>query len=93
MSSIEDSLLLPLSLRLAKRLLDLARVYGEQTSEGVLIRLQLPQEDLGRMLGATRQSINKALRQFENQRLIKQHNGRILICEISAFKALIDATA
>ncbi|MGH8460160.1 MAG: Crp/Fnr family transcriptional regulator [Stenotrophobium sp.] len=85
-SSIEDSLLLPLSQRLAKRLLDLARVYGVQTPDGTLIQLHLPQEDLGRMLGATRQSINKELRSLESRGLLQRRNGRVLIRDAAALR-------
>ena len=83
-SMIEDSLLLPLSQRLAKRLLDLAQVYSAQTADGVLLKLHLPQEDLGRMLGATRQSINKELRSLETRGILELRHGRILIRNIEA---------
>ena len=93
LSAIEDTLLLPLSVRLAKRLLDLARVYGEPTPQGLLIRLHLPQEDLGRMLGATRQSINKELRAYESRGLLQRRNGRIVIRDAAALLASVQAHA
>ena len=75
---IEDMAVLTLQQRVAKRLLDLAQVYGRPTSEGVHIDLHLPQEDLARMLGATRQSINKELRTLEGQGLLNlERQGRI----------------
>lgn len=85
-STIEDGLLLPLSQRLAKRLLDLARVYGQPTPEGTLIALRLPQEDLGRMLGATRQSINKELKALEAAEVISLRQGRVMIRDKTALQ-------
>ncbi len=76
---IEDALLLPLSDRLTKRLLDLAQVYGKQTTDGVYINFPLPQDDLARMLGATRQSVNKELRTLAAKGLILLRRGKVTI--------------
>ncbi|HWU68192.1 MAG TPA: Crp/Fnr family transcriptional regulator [Stenotrophobium sp.] len=86
-ANIEDNLLLPLSQRLAKRLLDLARVYGQATPEGTLIALRLPQEDLGRMLGATRQSINRELKAMQSAGLVALRQGRVVIVDKAALSA------
>lgn len=75
---IEDMAVLSLQQRVAKRLLDLAQVYGKPAGTAVEIDLHLPQEDLARMLGATRQSINKELRALETLGLIAlARQGRI----------------
>ena len=81
----------PLGLRLAKRLLDLAAVYGEPTVEGLWLKLPLPQEDLARMLGATRQSINKELRAFTAQGLLAVKGGRLLLRHTDRLKLLVGA--
>lgn len=93
MSWIDDAVFLPLSLRLAKRLLQLARVYGKQTPQGLLLDLHLPQEDLGRMLGASRQSVSKELRQWEKKGWIALDYGRIVIRDPAAFKHLVNEAA
>ncbi|MGH8506367.1 MAG: Crp/Fnr family transcriptional regulator [Stenotrophobium sp.] len=90
-ANIEDSMLLPLSQRLAKRLLDLARVYGQPTPEGTLIALRLPQEDLGRMLGATRQSINRELKAMQATGLIALRHGRVVIVDKAALSSVVSA--
>lgn len=90
LSYIDDAVFLPLSLRLAKRLLQLARVYGQDTGQGLLLDLHLPQEDLGRMLGASRQSVSKELRQWERQGLITLDYGRIVIRDLPALKRLVN---
>ncbi len=81
----------PLHLRLAKRLLDLAAVYGQPTPEGLSLNLPLPQEDLARMLAASRQSINKELRRLSQQGLLTVRNGRLLLRDVDALRAsLVD---
>lgn len=81
----------PLGLRLAKRLLDLAAVYGEPTPDGLWLKLPLPQEDLARMLGATRQSINKELRAFTAQGLLAVKGGCLLLRDVDQLSALVAA--
>jgi CRP-like cAMP-binding protein len=50
--------------RLAKRLLDLAGRYGTPDGGGTLIDLTLTQEELAQMVGAARESVNKAVASF-----------------------------
>jgi len=90
LSYIDDVVFLPLSLRLAKRLLQLARVYGQDTPQGLLLDLHLPQEDLGSMLGASRQSVSKELREWEKQGWIGLDYGRVLIRDLAALKRLVN---
>jgi len=48
--------------RVARRLLDLAERFGEQTPEGVKVELPLSQEELASWCGSSRESTVKALR-------------------------------
>jgi CRP-like cAMP-binding protein len=47
--------------RVARRLLDLADLHGEQDPRGVRIGARIPQETLGAMIGASRAKVNRAL--------------------------------
>jgi CRP/FNR family transcriptional regulator, cyclic AMP receptor protein len=47
--------------RLRRRLVALARDYGRRTSVGILIDIPITQEDLGAMIGATRETVNRSL--------------------------------
>lgn len=76
---IEDAALLPFPARLAKRLLQLADSYGEAHPHGVLINLHLPQEHLGTMLAASRQTVNKELKAWERQGWARIEYGRLII--------------
>lgn len=84
-----ESSVQPMSVRIAKRLIDLSQVYGVACEEGLLINLKLPQDDLARMLGLTRQSVNKELRAFEEQGLLRLQAGRITLRDPDRLQALI----
>lgn len=85
-----DLVFLPLSARLARRLLDLARDYGEPHEKGTLITLHLPQDELGRMLGTSRQSISKELKAFEARGLVSLAYGKVVVSDAEGLQALID---
>lgn len=61
---------LPLTVRLAQRLADLGRGHGRKEKSGLVIDLRLSQEELAGSLGVSRQTINKALKDFERRGLI-----------------------
>ena len=58
------------------------------SERGVELALRLPQEQLGAMLGVTRQSINKLLRGFEEAGMIAVDYNRITICDPAALDAI-----
>ena len=78
---LEDSALLPLSSRLAKRLLMHAHNYGQTDDEGGRPCVQLSQESLGLMLNSSRQSINKLLKRLEGLGWLHIQYGQILILD------------
>ncbi|WP_020650308.1 Crp/Fnr family transcriptional regulator [Solimonas variicoloris] len=91
---IEYAAFLPMPARIAARLLELARDYGETQADGaVLIKLHLPQEELGHMLSTSRQTISKELRAFESRGWIGLDYGRILIRDPDALAALVGVAA
>ncbi|RJG04516.1 helix-turn-helix domain-containing protein [Noviherbaspirillum sedimenti] len=50
--------------------------------------LGVSQENLSQMLGTSRQSINKVLRDWERNGLIERHYGSISLCNLDALKRL-----
>jgi CRP/FNR family transcriptional regulator, cyclic AMP receptor protein len=50
--------------RVAKNLLDLADRFGEQQSDGLHVHHDLTQEELAQLVGASRETVNKALADF-----------------------------
>ena len=50
--------------RVAKALLDLARRFGRETDTSLLVAHDLTQEELAQLVGASRETVNKALADF-----------------------------
>ena len=76
---LNDQKLGSLEQRMAATLVDLARIHGIAVAAGTELGLRLPQEQLGAMLGVTRQSANKLLRGFEAAGLIAVDYNHITI--------------
>jgi len=89
MMVVEDTSLLPLPVRLARRLLMLADSFGVETDGGIEIKIRLPQEELGQMLGTSRQSTNKLLRKFETLGLIETKYRNVLLKDIKGLNNML----
>ncbi|MGS5089904.1 Crp/Fnr family transcriptional regulator [Hydrogenophaga sp. A37] len=72
---LEELAMLPLEERLQRRLRLLAKGYGSR--EAPRRRIRLGQETLARMLGVSRQSVNKALKALETRGVLRLHYGEI----------------
>lgn len=86
---LEDTCFLNISARLAKKLIELAESHGRTKGSEVLIDLSLTQKELGDMVGATRESINKELKLLRNKGLIVTEGSRIQILNIARLKSKI----
>lgn len=84
----EDSVLLALRARLAKKLLALARSYGRETEDGTLIDMKLSQQALGDMVGTSRESINKQLRSWTQDGLVSSDRGWITVRDLDRLESL-----
>ncbi len=76
---VEDLNTRPLASRLAKQILLLARSYGVSQGEEVRIGLQLAQEDLAQLLGASRQRVNQELKGFEREGAVRVEPTRLVV--------------
>jgi CRP-like cAMP-binding protein len=77
---VEDTVFLDLPTRLAKKLLALATSYGKPLDAGgVRIDVKLSQQELGTMVGTTRESINKQLRAWREQGIVTSERGFLVI--------------
>ncbi len=77
--TIEDLNTRPLGARLAKQILLLARSYGIEQGEEIRIGLQLAQEDLAQLLGASRQRVNQELKGFEREGAVRIEPTRLVV--------------
>ncbi len=84
----------PLRARLAKQLLHLVRSYGiPSLSEDNEIRigLQLAQEELAQLLGASRQRVNQELKSMERDSFIRIEPGGLVIRDRPALMRIAEA--
>jgi CRP-like cAMP-binding protein len=91
---VEDLNTLPLRARLAKQLLHLVRSYGVPSlSNGSEIRigLQLAQEELAQLLGASRQRVNQELKSMEREEAIRIEPGGLVIRDRELLLRIIEA--
>lgn len=89
---VEDAAFLPLDGRLAKRLLNLMELYGEKgEGGGILIGLNLPQQELARMMGTSRESVNKQLQVWRAQGWVELARGRVTIHDPEALRDVLEA--
>jgi CRP-like cAMP-binding protein len=80
--------------RLAKQLLHLVRSYGVASlSDGTEIRigLQLAQEELAQLLGASRQRVNQELKSMERENAIRIEPGGLVVRDRPALLRIVEA--
>lgn len=68
--------------RVAKALLDLADRFGDMTSEGLLVKHDLTQEELAQLVGASRETVNKALADFAQRGWVRVDQREVLLLSV-----------
>ncbi len=84
---VEDLNTLPLRARLAKQLGHLVRSYGVpslSSNNEWRITLQLAQEELAQLLGASRQRVNQELKSMEREGVIRVEPTGLVVCDRDA---------
>ncbi|MCG8508592.1 MAG: Crp/Fnr family transcriptional regulator [Rhodospirillales bacterium] len=89
---IEDAMFLEIRARLAKRLAKLASVYGTRQDDGLKIDIRLSQEELGRMLGATRESVNKEIAFLQTCGAINWRDGFVTIKDMDRLQDMAEGS-
>jgi CRP/FNR family cyclic AMP-dependent transcriptional regulator len=85
---VEDSALLSVPARMAKRLLSLASAYGREAATGT--RITLSQEELAQFLGLSRQIVNQHLQTWRASAWITLGRGSITLDNPKALQKVID---
>ena len=68
--------------RVAKALIDLGARFGKQTDEGLYVHHDLTQEELAQLVGASRETVNKALADFAGRNWLKLDGRAVLITDL-----------
>ncbi|MGE9807283.1 MULTISPECIES: Crp/Fnr family transcriptional regulator [unclassified Janibacter] len=68
--------------RVAKALLDLSRRFGRPVEDGVLVAHDLTQEELAQLVGASRETVNKALADFASRGWLRLEARAVLLQDV-----------
>ncbi|MGI9196049.1 MAG: Crp/Fnr family transcriptional regulator [Candidatus Nanopelagicales bacterium] len=68
--------------RVAKQLLDLADKFGQPSPGGLLVHHDLTQEELAQLVGASRETVNKALADFTQRGWIEVDQREVLLIDM-----------
>jgi CRP-like cAMP-binding protein len=80
---VDDLTGLPVRARLAKCLIGLSGLHGQQLGPSrIRLGVKLPQAALARRLAVTRESVNKHLRHFEREGLLLKENGYLVVVDL-----------
>ncbi len=72
--------------RVAKALLDLADRFGRPAPDGVLVPHELTQEELAQLVGASRETVNKALAEFVQRGWLRLEARAVVILDINRLR-------
>jgi CRP/FNR family cyclic AMP-dependent transcriptional regulator len=86
-TTLEDMALLDLPSRLGRLLTRLASDYGVPVRGGTRVEIRLSQRDLSTLVGASREKVNKQLRQWEEDGVLGRDAGRVVILNAAALSS------
>ncbi len=72
--------------RVAKALLDLSERFGTPTDEGLRVTHDLTQEELAQLVGASRETVNKALADFAARGWLRLDQRAVLLLDIDRLR-------
>ena len=92
-AALEDLSLLDLQTRLARVLVKLGIDYGRRTPNGVRIELRLSQTDLGTLVTASRESVNRQLQAWREAGILGSEGGLHVIRRSAQLAAFADPSS
>jgi CRP/FNR family transcriptional regulator, cyclic AMP receptor protein len=84
---LQDAVFLDAPARLAKRLLSLSELHGEDSAGGRVVRIS--QEELASFLGVSRQAVNEQLQGWKATGWVALGRGTVTVRDAAALKALV----
>jgi CRP/FNR family cyclic AMP-dependent transcriptional regulator len=75
--------------RLASLLLNLSENFGEPADNGIRISLRLTNQEMANMIGTTRETVNRTLNRFWDDRMIDMRTSHVIVIDQERLKALI----
>jgi CRP/FNR family transcriptional regulator, cyclic AMP receptor protein len=75
--------------RLASLLIHLSKNFGEDAENGTRLTLRLTNQEMANMIGTTRETVNRMLNRFWDEKLIDMRTANIVITEMDKLKAIV----
>ncbi len=72
--------------RVAKALLDLSQRFGRPVPDGILVAHELTQEELAQLVGASRETVNKALADFATRGWLRLEARAVVLQDVDRLK-------
>ncbi|HKG52078.1 MAG TPA: Crp/Fnr family transcriptional regulator [Actinomycetales bacterium] len=72
--------------RVAKALLDLSTRFGRPSDDGVLVAHELTQEELAQLVGASRETVNKALADFAGRGWLRLGARAVVLLDVERLR-------
>jgi CRP/FNR family transcriptional regulator, cyclic AMP receptor protein len=89
--ALEDALLRDAPSRVARGLLRLAKAFGKQEAAGLRLDIKLSQQQIGNLIGISRESINKSIVDWTRAGYLSVGSGFITITDMEALESLSEA--
>jgi len=75
--------------RLASLLLNLSMQFGEPVDAGTRISLRLTNQEMANMIATTRETVNRTLNRFWDEKLVDMNNAHVVIVDSDKLRALV----
>ena len=72
---------------MAKALLDLSTRFGRPAEDGILVAHDLTQEELAQLVGASRETVNKALADFAGRGWLRLEARAVVLLDVERLQA------
>lgn len=89
--AVEDRYLLHFPARLAKVLLNLGALGDKPVSPGTRLDLPMSQKALASMVGASRETLNRQLHEWQVSGLVSTGKGYVILLDPDALERIVDA--
>ena len=86
--TIGDMIFLDVPTRVAKKLLELADVYGSSQDSDSHITVPMGQEDLSRLVGSSRETVSRALTMYRRKGLVITSHRRITVTDLKGLEIM-----
>ena len=90
-SQMEDALFLPAPARVARALIRLAAQHSQPTRDGLQIDIVISQRELGDITGLARESINKQLAVWRDERIIRLDGQHVTLTNATALQQVANS--